>query len=99
MARRKKKKVEKKKVEKLEVQEPTAEVSMPKKRPLESRERKQNRRRSEIRYRNFDEFWFKIKKERNLIDDKYKRPLIAHLKARGFWSPERYEEGLRDFGL
>lgn len=63
-----------------------------------SQEMVQHAPRGSLLYRNFDEFWFKLRSERNL-DDKWKMPLLAHFKAAGFNSPEKYEEGLRHFGL
>lgn len=49
-------------------------------------------------YASFDEFWFKVKKEKN-IPDSYKGPVMAHFKAMGFDRPDRFEAGLKHFGI
>ena len=64
----------------------------------ESKEVVQNLRRGQKAYANFDEFWFKIKKEKNL-DDKFKKIIWTHFKAAGFDKPELFENGLKHFGL
>lgn len=49
-------------------------------------------------YASFDQFWFKVKKEKGLPDS-YKAAILAHFKAAGFNSPELFDAGLEHFGI
>ena len=56
-------------------------------------------RRGSLRYRNFDEFWFQVARERNL-DNSMKQHVRTYFMSVGILAdPAKYADGLKSFGL
>lgn len=78
----------------------------PKKKPVEAKPkesakkpgRRHNKKYGAPPYKNFDDFWAKKSRELKLPPS-MKRVLIAHFRSAGFTTPDKFDEGLKHYGL
>lgn len=72
---------------------------MSKKKKQESTsDRKSEHKRPSKNWSSFDEFWLSVSSEKK-IPKALKGSILKHLEATGTNRPERFEEGLRSFGI